>query len=109
MLRFQYPCPWETKSKEIWLKLAFSLLVFSSLAIIGGFVTNNLPILFVLKVVIISLFTPLSFQKLIHHRFFKSTFKMVLAKQFLLQLQLSSQLYSEPISLRRLKFCSMVV
>lgn len=51
MLRFKYPCPWEIKSKEIWFKLAFSLLVFSALAIIGDFVANDAPILLVLRVI----------------------------------------------------------
>lgn len=45
MLRFRYPGPWEIKSKEIWFKLFFSLLVFSALAITGDFVTNDSPML----------------------------------------------------------------
>ncbi|NXS49809.1 S6A18 protein, partial [Balaeniceps rex] len=52
------------------------------------------------RVAIISLFTSFSFQQLLHHRFKKNPiFKMVLAKQLLLQLQLSDLLCSGPISL----------
>lgn len=74
MIRFNYPCPWDSEFKEIWLKLCFSLLAFPALVIMGLFVVNT--------------------------DFLKNKFEMVLAKQLLFQLQLSDLLYSGLISVQ---------
>lgn len=109
MLRFKYPCPWETELKEIWLKLEVSLLAFSALVIMWGSVINNSPTLMLLEwqsYPCLHLFLSSSYYII---DFFKIIFKMVLAKQLLFQLQLSDLLYSGPISLCKLKFCSVIV
>lgn len=109
MLRFIYPCPWETEFKEIWLKLGFSLLVFSALVIMGYFVINNSPTLLLLEWVSYPYLHLLLSSSYYIIDFFKNIFKMVLAKRLLFQLQLSDLLYSGPIYPCKLKFCSMIV